>query len=70
MTRFGPIIEPTTSPRPGGCATSYATDADMMVLALEPRFLKGIRADHNSDGFFKAAPADGDFYASPARGGI
>ncbi len=27
MTRFGPRIEPITSPTPGGCATSYATDA-------------------------------------------
>ncbi len=27
MTRFGPRIEPITSPTPGGCANSYATDA-------------------------------------------
>ena len=26
MTRFGPRIEPITSPTPGKCATSYATD--------------------------------------------
>ncbi len=27
MTRFGPRIEPITSPTPGECATCYATDA-------------------------------------------
>ncbi len=27
MTRFGPRIELINSPMPGGCATSYATDA-------------------------------------------
>ncbi len=27
MTWFGPRIEPITSPSPGGCTTSYATDA-------------------------------------------
>ena len=27
MTRFGPRIEPITSPTPGECAICYATDA-------------------------------------------
>ncbi len=31
MTRFGPRIEPITSPTPGGYATSYATDAGLSV---------------------------------------
>ncbi len=36
MTRFGPRIEPITSPTPGGCATSYATDAVSVVSEILP----------------------------------
>ncbi len=31
MTRFGPRLEPITSPTMGGCATSYATDAGFKI---------------------------------------
>ena len=31
MTWSKPRIEPTTSPTPGGCATSYATDVGLIT---------------------------------------
>ena len=40
MTQLGPRIEPITSPTPGECATSYATDTGYDVpiqkLLMEP----------------------------------
>ena len=34
MTRFGPCIDPITSPTPGRCTTSYATDAGFIITTL------------------------------------
>ena len=36
MTRLGPSIEPITSPTPGGCATSYATDVGLKFCVKSP----------------------------------
>ncbi len=38
MTRFGPRIEPITSPTPGGCATSYATDVGQILNSRQDGF--------------------------------
>ncbi len=37
MTRFGPRIEPITSPTPGGYANCYATDADLVYWTSASR---------------------------------
>ena len=40
MTRFGPRVEPITSPTVGGYATSYATDAGYgFLLAIYSNFI-------------------------------
>ena len=61
MTRFGPRIEPITSPTPGGCANSYATDAGyyslyktnmykMKSIFVKVVYLKSPKAAHAASG--------------------
>ena len=40
MTRFGPRIEPITSPTPGEYANCYATDAGQLVKVVKAQGTK------------------------------